>query len=47
MRFQIGSCEYLNQKKKSYWSLKVSSELKKCEETMTNEESENDGGMNR
>ena len=32
------------QKKKSYWSLKVSYEVKKCQETMTNEESENDGG---
>ena len=43
MRCQIGSGEYLSQKK-SYWSLNVSSEVKLCEKTMTNEESENDKG---
>ena len=44
MRCQIGSGEYLSQKK-SYWSLNVSSEVKLCEKTVTNEnESENDKG---
>ena len=43
MRCQIGSGEYLNQKK-SFWSLNVSCEVKQCEKTMTNEESENDKG---
>ena len=43
MRWQIGSGEYLSQKK-FYWSLNVSSEVKQCGKTMTNEESENGKG---
>ena len=43
MRCQIGSGEYLSQKK-SYSSLNVSPEVKQCGKTMTNEESENDKG---